>query len=168
GLEHDIRVAKVTTNFEWPNRLKIVIVERQVAIYIESSYNSFAQLDFNGYVLNVARGIKDASAPYVSGLKVGNVYVGDQVKTPEIQALIGFLGKLEPALLGKISELRCDGQGKVKVIMVSGLCIHLGAIKEMENKAENFITISNEVQSKNINAEYIDLTFTKPYIKVKK
>ena len=51
--------------------------------------------------------------------------------------------------------------------MLSGVPILVGDIDHLEEKVGTFITICNEIQSKNIDGYYIDLTFAKPYIKVK-
>lgn len=81
--------------------------------------------------------------------------------------IVTFLSKLDKALLSRISEISVDRQNNVKIIMLSGVPILVGDIDRLEEKVVTFITICNEIQSKNINGYYIDLTFTKPYIKVK-
>ena len=60
-----------------------------------------------------------------------------------------------------------EGDNKVKIIMLSGVPILVGDVDGIEEKVVTFITICNEIQSKNIDGYYIDLTFAKPYIKVK-
>lgn len=168
GLEQDLRIEKVKTGYVWPNILKVEITERQAAFYVKCSYGGFAQLDFNGCVLNVSKGIKDASVPFVSGISAGNVYLGDKVQKNDITKILAFLSKLDKSLLSRISEIAVDGQNKVKIIMISGVPIFVGPVDNIEEKAETFITICNEIKAKNIDVHYIDLTFSKPYIKVKR
>lgn len=168
GLEQDFRVEKVETSYAWPNVLKIQVIERQPAVYIKCAYGGFAQLDFNGYVLSVSKGIKDASVPFVSGLGIGNAYLGDRVQKDDIMKIVTFLSRLDKSLLSRISEISVDNQNSVKIIMLSGVPILVGTIDSLEEKADTFITICNEIKSKNIDGYYIDLTFAKPYIKVKR
>ena len=44
--------------------------------------------------------------------------------------------------------------------------MRLGKAQELAQKAPLFMTVFNEIKDKNIKAEYIDLTFAKPYIKL--
>ncbi|MHC1719058.1 MAG: cell division protein FtsQ/DivIB [Acidaminococcaceae bacterium] len=167
ALEKDFRIEKVDTSYVWPNILKIEVTERQPAIYVKCAYGGFAQVDFNGCVLSVSKGIKDASVPFVSGISVGNAYLGDKVQKNDVGKIVVFLSRLDKSLLSRISEIAVDGQNKVKIIMLSGVQILVGDVDGLEEKVVTFITICNEIQSKNIDGYYIDLTFAKPYIKVK-
>ena len=167
ALEQDFRIEKVDTSYVWPNVMKIEVTERQPAIYVKCAYGGFAQVDFNGSVLNVSKGIKDASVPFVSGVSIGNAYLGDKVQKNDVEKIVIFLSKLDKSLLSRISEISVDGQNKVKIIMLSGVPILVGDVDGLEEKVVTFITICNEIQSKNIDGYYIDLTFAKPYIKVK-
>ena len=166
-LEQDFRIEKVEVSYFWPNIMNIGITERQPAFYIKCAYGGFAQVDFTGRVLSVTKGIKDASVPFVSGVSIGNAYLADKVPNNDVGKIVTFLSKLDKALLSRISEISVDRQNNVKIIMLSGVPILVGDIDRLEEKVVTFITICNEIQSKNINGYYIDLTFTKPYIKVK-
>lgn len=167
ALEQDFRIEKVDVTYGWPNILKIEITERQPAFYVKCAYGGFVQVDFNGCVLNVSKGIKDASVPLVSGISIGNAYLGDKVQKNDVEKILAFLSKLDKSLLSRISEIAVDGQNNVKILMLSGVSILVGDIGQIEGKVDTFITICNEIKSKNIEGYYIDLTFAKPYIKVK-
>ncbi|MFR4383782.1 MAG: hypothetical protein ACLT4X_05695 [Phascolarctobacterium sp.] len=51
--------------------------------------------------------------------------------------------------------------------MRSSLPVLLGTVSELPDKAHLFMTVFNEIKNKNIKAEYINLKFSKPYIKLK-
>ena len=106
--------------------------------------------------------------PFVSGLGIGNAYLGDRVQKDDIMKIVTFLSRLDKSLLSRISEISVDNQNSVKIIMLSGVPILVGTIDSLEEKVDTFITICNEIKSKNIDGYYIDLTFAKPYIKVKR
>lgn len=55
----------------------------------------------------------------------------------------------------------------VKVQLKVGFPILLGPIDELQDKSELFMTVFNEIKGKKIVAEYIDLTYSKPYIRLK-
>jgi cell division protein FtsQ len=166
-LRNDLRVEKVNTSYIWPNILKVYITERKPAVYVECAYNGFVKVGYNGCVLEVAKGIKDASAPFVSGRKIGNVYNGDIIKDKEILALVQFLSKLDKSITSEISEIAIDDSGKIKIYLLSGVPILLGSSEGLEKKADTFVIICNELKTKKINAEYIDLTYSKPYVKIR-
>ncbi|MDD4320253.1 MAG: cell division protein FtsQ/DivIB [Acidaminococcaceae bacterium] len=166
-LRNDLRVEKVSTAYAWPNILKVYITERKPAIYVECAYDGFAKVGYNGCVLEVTKGIKDASAPFVSGRKIGNVYNGDIIKDEEIWAVVKFLGKLDKSITSQIAEISIDNNDKIKIYLLSGVPILLGSSGELAGKINTFIIICNELKTKKINADYIDLTYSKPYVKLK-
>ena len=55
----------------------------------------------------------------------------------------------------------------VKIQLKVGFPILLGPVEELQNKTELFMTVFNEIKGKKIVAEYIDLTYSKPYIRLK-
>lgn len=166
-LSHDLRVEKVDTSYAWPNILKILITDRRPAGYFACAYGGFAKVDFNGQVLSVSKGIKDASAPFISGYVLGNVYDGDTVDDPRVLKLLNFLSKLDKSILEDMSEIVLDSNNHVVIKLLNGLPIILGDIEEIDIKSETFVIICNEIKTKKINAEYIDLTYAKPYIKLR-
>lgn len=166
-LKNDLRVEKVSTAYVWPNILQVDITERTPAIYVECAYNGFVKIGYNGCVMEVTKGIKDASAPFVSGRKIGNVYNGDIIKDKDILEVVKFLGKLDKAITSQISEIAINNANEIKVFLLSGVPILLGNSEGLEEKTDTFIIICNELKTKKIKAEYIDLTYSKPYIKLK-
>lgn len=166
-LRNDLRVEKVSTSYIWPNILQVNVTERKPAVYVECSYDGFAKVGYNGCVLEVGKGIKDASAPFISGRKIGNVYNGDIVKDKEILRLVQFLGKLDKSITSEISEIAIDDSDRIRIYLLSGVPILLGNSEELEKKVDTFVIICNELKTKKINAEYIDLTYSKPYVKLR-
>lgn len=165
-LAHDLRIEKVTTTYSWPNILRVVVKERKPAIYVECSYNGYAKISYSGHVLSVGNGIKDASAPFVSGWKVGNVYAGDLVKDKEINGLLSFLGKLDTAVTKSIVEISLSQEGSIKVYLKNGVPVILGMPENAIKKIDTFTIVCKELETKPIKASYIDLTYDKPYVKL--
>jgi len=165
-LNHDVRIEKATTKYAWPDILKVIVTERRAAVYVGCAYEGIAKVDYAGHVLEVGKGIKDASAPFISGWKAGNVYTGDVVKEPELVALLVFLGKLDKDNTTEIAEIAMDKEGKITFFMQSGIRVIMGSYEKLEEKMDNFIAICNELKTKKIKAQYIDLTYNKPYIKL--
>ena len=166
-LSHDLRVEKVTTRYSWPNVLHVVITERRPAIYVECAYNGYAKVSYSGHVLDVGKGIKDATAPFVSGWQVGNVYAGDKIQDEEVQGLLQFLGKLDTVVTKSIVEIALNPNGSIKVYLKNGVPVILGSPENAIEKLATFTVVCKELESKPIKASYIDLTYAKPYVKLK-
>ena len=166
-LSHDLRIEKVDTAYGWPNILKVIITDRRPAGYFACAYGGFAKVDFNGQVLSVGKGIKDASAPFISGYELGNVYDGDMIDDATVLKLLTFLSKLDTSIVADMSEIDIDGNNHITIRLLNGLPVILGSSDELETKADTFVVICNEIKTKKINAKYIDLTYAKPYIKLR-
>ena len=107
--------------------------------------------------MSVSDGIKEADAPVLSGVVTGNIFFGDTIKEKNVLEILGFLSKLDKEVTDSISEIAVD----------SGYPILLGNADNISDKLDIFITVFNDIKTKNIRAEYIDLTFAKPYIKLR-
>ena len=80
--------------------------------------------------------------------------------------LLQFLQQLTPEALQRIGEIAVDDKQDVKLQLSGSFPVRLGRVQEVSQKASVFMTVFNEIKDKNIKAEYIDLTFGKPYIKL--
>lgn len=163
----DVRFEKAETEYFWPGVLVVRVKERVPAVYIACSYKSYAQVDYNGVVMKVSDGIKEADAPVLSGVVTGNIFFGDTVKEKNVLQILSFLSKLDKEVINSISEIAVDPDNNVKFNLRHGYPILLGNADGIADKLDVFITVFNDIKTKNIRAEYIDLTFAKPYIKLR-
>jgi cell division protein FtsQ len=166
-LTNDLRVESVSTGYAWPNILKVTIAERKPAVYVECAYGGYAKLSYKGVVLEVSNGIKDATAPFVSGWKLGNIYTGDKVEDEGMLALLDFLGKVDPSVQARIAEIVMESGKKLRILLSNGIPIILGDYDDLPNKVDTFNTVYKELETKKVKAAYIDLSFDKPYIKLR-
>lgn len=167
AINGDVRFEKAETEYFWPGVLVVRVKERVPALYIACSYKSYAQVDYNGVVMSVSDGIKQADAPILSGAVTGNVFYGDTIKEKNILAILAFLSRLDKAVINTISEIAVDGDNNVKFNLQYGYPILLGSAADIMDRFDVFVTVFNDIKTKNIRAEYIDLTFAKPYIKLR-
>jgi cell division protein FtsQ len=166
-IANDVRFEKAETEYFWPGVLVVRVKERIPALYIACSYKGYAQVDYNGVVMNVSDGIKEADAPVLSGVVTGNIFFGDTIKEKNVLEILKFLSKLDKEVTDSISEIAVDGSNNVKFNLRYGYPILLGNADNISDKLDIFITVFNDIKTKNIRAEYIDLTFAKPYIKLR-
>lgn len=167
AIANDVRFEKAETEYHWPGVLVVRVKERIPALYIACSYKGYAQVDYNGVVMSVSDGIKEADAPVLSGVVTGNIFFGDTIKEKNVLEILGFLSKLDKEVTDSISEIAVDGSNNVKFNLRYGYPILLGNADNISDKLDIFITVFNDIKTKNIRAEYIDLTFAKPYIKLR-
>ena len=167
AIANDVRFEKAETEYFWPGVLVVRVKERILALYIACSYKGYAQVDYNGVVMSVSDGIKEADAPVLSGVVTGNIFFGDTIKEKNVLEILGFLSKLDKEVTDSISEIAVDGSNNVKFNLRYGYPILLGNADNISDKLDIFITVFNDIKTKNIRAEYIDLTFAKPYIKLR-
>lgn len=167
AIANDVRFEKAETEYFCPGVLVVRVKERIPALYIACSYKGYAQVDYNGVVMSVSDGIKEADAPVLSGVVTGNIFFGDTIKEKNVLEILGFLSKLDKEVTDSISEIAVDGSNNVKFNLRYGYPILLGNADNISDKLDIFITVFNDIKTKNIRAEYIDLTFAKPYIKLR-
>ena len=167
AIANDVRFEKAETEYFWPGVLVVRVKERIPALYIACSYKGYAQVDYNGVVMSVSDGIKEADAPVLSGVVTGNIFFGDTIKEKNVLEILGFLSNLEKEVTDSISEIAVDSGNNVKFNLRYGYPILLGNADNISDKLDIFITVFNDIKTKNIRAEYIDLTFAKPYIKLR-
>lgn len=167
AVANDVRFEKAETEYFWPGVLVVRVKERITALYIACSYKGYAQVDYNGVVMSVSDGIKEADAPVLSGVVTGNIFFGDTIKEKNVLEILVFLSKLDKEVTDSISEIAVDSGNNVKFNLRYGYPILLGNADNISDKLDIFITVFNDIKTKNIRAEYIDLTFAKPYIKLR-
>ena len=123
-------------------------------------------MDPTGHIIGLADGITGGEAPFVSGWHIAAAELGDVTEDEEIQGILGFLGKLDPTLRDRIMEIHVDENKSIKIYLHNGIPIILGTWENGVEKLETFKSICQELEAKKIKAQYIDLTYEKPYIKL--
>lgn len=167
GLKQDIRFMNVSTSYKWPNKLEVSVQEREPALYVANSYNGYIMVDYKGTIMSVTNSIPDSKAPLLTGEKCGNAFVGDDVANERVDSILKFLLSINSEGRRQIAEMMMDEEKCVKLQLRNGLLLRLGRAETMPERAPMFNTVFNEIKDKNIEAEYIDLQFKKPYIKLK-
>ena len=152
AIANDVRFEKAETEYFWPGVLVVRVKERIPALYIACSYKGYAQVDYNGVVMSVSDGIKEADAPVLSGVVTGNIFFGDTIKEKNVLEILSFLSKLDKEVTDSISEIAVDSGNNVKFNLRYGYPILLGNADNISDKLDIFITVFNDIKTKNIRA----------------
>ncbi len=166
ALEHDTRFQTADVRYLWPGVLRVIVKEREAAVYVANSYQSYLKLDYSGMVLDVTAAIPDAKAPLLVGEDCGNVYIGETITNHRVLNILHFLDKIGHDANDQIVEIVVDAGHQVRVQLRGGYPVLLGSADQVTEKADVFCTVFNEIKDKKIQAEYIDLSFAKPYIRL--
>lgn len=166
SLRSDYRVEKADLTLGWPNILRVVITDRQPALYVAMEGTQYAKLDPTGHIIGLADGITGGDAPFVSGWHIAQGDLGDVTEDEEIQGILSFLRKLDPELKERIMEIHVDENKSLKIYLHNGIPVILGTYENAQSKLKTFKAICQELEAKKIKAQYIDLTYEKPYIKL--
>jgi len=166
ALQGDVRVESAEVHYDFPSVLNVYIKERRPSLYIITDYGNYAKLDKTGLVLDMTDGIKDASVPRLAGIACGNAFIGDTLENDTIQEVLKFMDKLKPDAKDQIADMHVDKENKLIIHMRYGFPVMLGPVNELAGKADLFMMVFNEMKGKNVQVEYMDLQYSKPFVRL--
>ena len=166
SLRSDYRVEKADLSLGWPNILKVVITDRKPALYVAMEGGQYAKVDPTGHIIGLADGITGGDAPFVSGWHISATDLGGVTDDEEIQGILKFLNQLDDDLKQRINEIHVDDSQSIRIYLRNGIPVILGSPDNAVAKLKTFKAICQELDTKKIKAQYIDLTYEKPYIKL--
>lgn len=166
SLRSDYRVEKADLSLGWPNILKVVITDRKPALYVAMEGGQYAKVDPTGHIIGLADGITGGDAPFVSGWHISATDLGGVTDDGEIQGILKFLNQLDDDLKQRINEIHVDDSQSIRIYLRNGIPVILGSPDNAVAKLKTFKAICQELETKKIKAQYIDLTYEKPYIKL--
>lgn len=162
----DLRIEKAEVSRLFPATIAIYVTERQPAAFVATNYG-FVQVDKQGIVLAAFKNLRDIKVPIITGVSLGNAYVGDKPSHPFMEKVLLYLSNLDEFSLNELSEVNVTAAGELTVYTLHSGYIRLGNFSNLVQKAKYTSSILRELREKNIAVEYIDLTFASPYIKFK-
>ena len=163
-LQHDLRVDSVKVTYVLPFTLQVNVTERRAAAVVATQFG-FATLDAKGQVINVEAAIEDTSAPIISGIKLGNVLLGDQIDEPVIKGALTYLNSLSDEGRKQIAEINVGDANQLIAYTVDGLPLHLGDTTDMDKKGPLSENMLCDVKARGVAAQYLDVNVKAPFIK---
>ena len=165
-LKNDLRIAEVEVTRQFPTTIIINVKERMPLAYVASSYG-FVQIDKQGVVLAAFKNLRQVNVPIITGIRLGNVYVGDRVDVLPLQNALAYLAALDEPVLNQLSELNIQSPDQMIAYTVNSVRIRVGKGERLEEKAKLTRDILAEIQQRNMPVDYVDLNFASPFIKFK-
>ena len=166
ALQGDVRVESAEAHYDFPSTLNVYIKERQPVLYVVTDYGNYAKLDKTGLVMDMTDGIKEASVPRLAGVACGNAFIGDVLENDAIREVLKFLDGLSPEARDQIADLNIDKDNKLILHVRYGFPVILGPVNELAGKADLFMTVFNEMKGKKVRIQYMDLQYSKPFVRL--
>ena len=104
NLLHDLRIESAVVRRQLPNKIEMEIVERIPVATVACDYG-YLDFDRQGKVIASYRTLKGADIPIITGVKLRDLYIGDDNSNAQVAQVITFLAKIDPADIGEISEV---------------------------------------------------------------
>lgn len=163
-LSKDLRVEDAQISYELPLTMVVRIAERKGISVIPAQFG-YLTLDKNGQVIASDSVIEDTTVPMISGVKGGNILLGNVVTDKPIVQVLDYLRALDDDTFKQIAEVNIGDPDNILVYTVSGIQIRLGDGTNLKDKAELTAAMLKDLPETQGKVEYIDVNPSSPYIK---
>jgi len=166
-LSKDMRIESVNVTRRFPFAVIVNVADRKPVAVMQSEFG-YVLVDKNGVVIKLENAVRKANLPMITGVKLGNILLGDEVKEEGVKKGLEFLNSLSPEGVKAFSEFNAGDPENLMAYTRDGISVHLGdgsAIEERAALAENMV---NDVRARDLAVEYLDTTIGSAYIKLKK
>ena len=160
----DLRVEEAQISYQLPLTMVVNVVERKAVAVVPAQFG-YLTLDSKGQVIASEPAIQDTSVPMISGVKAGNILLGDTVVDKPILAALEYLNSLDEETFKNIAEVNIGDPDAIMAYTVSGVQIRLGDGKDLAKKAELTQSMLQDIKKTHGNVQYIDVNVSSPYIK---
>ncbi|HWR40069.1 MAG TPA: FtsQ-type POTRA domain-containing protein [Patescibacteria group bacterium] len=162
----DLRIAEAEVSRRFPATIVIKVKERLPVAVVGVPYG-FAEIDRRGVVLSVSKNLKRMQVPMITGIQAGNVYVADRINDPLLDTVLDYLSALEEPTLNQLSEINVRSVNEMVAYSLDSVVLRLGNGERMQEKAQLTASILQEMKTKKMKVEYIDLSYVPPIIKMR-
>ena len=134
-LSKDLRIEDAQIGYELPLTMVVRVVERKAIAVIPAQFG-YLTLDKNGQVIASDSVIEDTTVPMISGVKGGNILLGDMVTDKPIVQALDYLRALDDDTFKQIAEINIGDPNNMMAYTVSGIQIRLGDGEDLKSKAD--------------------------------
>lgn len=166
ALEKDLRVDYATVTRDGFNKIIINVKEREKIAIVQTNYG-YAEINYEGLVLQVDKNLPKAHLPLIKGIVVNDVYINDNIDIPSIKNVLTYLQWLSPAYRDMIMEVDFTGDGNVEMITYQGARIILGKVEDPTNLAAESNSFFHEIVKSEIPLDYVNFSYARPVLKFK-
>lgn len=165
-LQNDLRIDTAKVWRDFPNCLNIEITERLPVAVMNCNYG-YVNLDKNSVVIDIYTDAKKIQKPVITGMVLQDVYIGDSINDDTVKKILVYLGLLNNEVLSQIRQVNIVDKEHIELYTVKGTKIILGNLEDVEKIAEKTQEIFKDMSTTTIPVEYIDLSYSRPVLKIK-
>ena len=165
NLLRDLRIESAVVRRQLPHKIEMDIVERIPVATVACDYG-YLDFDRQGKVIASYRSLKGADIPIITGVKLRDLYIGDDNNDPQVAQAISFLARIDPADIGEISEVSLRNPDAVVVYTKTALPIRLGQLTGIPDKAALTQDFLRDQKTTRHTVEYVDFSYDAPFIKL--
>ena len=144
-----------------PDRIKIVVKERQESAYI-SFIGNYIGIDDTGKILEVKQKAEDVSKPIVYGLSIENFEIGSTIYTENEKGkniLYNILKQISINDIGdRIKFIDVNDDDNIRLTLSNDIEVKLGSLDNIKYKMAYLKSIIEEI--KDVNGGVVDITDT--------
>ena len=165
NLLRDLRIESAVVRRQLPHKIEMDIVERIPVATVACDYG-YLDFDRQGKVIASYRTLKGADIPIITGIKLRDLYIGDDNNDPQVAQAISFLARIDPADIGEISEVSLRNPDAVVAYTKTALPIRLGQLTGIPDKAALTQDFLRDQKTTRHTVEYVDFSYDAPFIKL--
>ena len=165
NLLRDLRIESAVVRRQLPHKIEMDIVERIPVATVACDYG-YLDFDRQGKVIASYRSLKGADIPIITGVKLRDLYIGDDNNDPQVAQAISFLARIDPADIGEISEVSLRNSDAVVAYTKTALPIRLGQLTGIPDKAALTQDFLRDQKTTRHTVEYVDFSYDAPFIKL--
>ena len=165
NLLRDLRIESAVVRRQLPHKIEMDIVERIPVATVACDYG-YLDFDRQGKVIASYRSLKGADIPIITGVKLRDLYIGDDNNDPQVAQAISFLARIDPADIGEISEVSLRNPNAVVAYTKTALPIRLGQLTGIPDKAALTQDFLRDQKTTRHTVEYVDFSYDAPFIKL--
>ena len=165
NLLRDLRIESAVVRRQLPHKIEMDIVERIPVATVACDYG-YLDFDRQGKVIASYRSLKGADIPIITGVKLRDLYIGDDNNDPQVAQAISFLARIDPADIGEISEVSLRNPDAVVSYTKTALPIRLGQLTGIPDKAALTQDFLRDQKTTRHTVEYVDFSYDAPFIKL--
>lgn len=166
-LSKDLRIEEVSVRRRLPHTLEIKIKERRPLATITCDYG-YLDLDRNGMIIDSYKTIKTMQIPMITGATVRDLYIGDTVDDELVKKILDFLQRLNEDTLNLLSEIAIVEADYIVMYTATerAVQIRIGKLERLDEKARLTEDFMRDLATNPHPVEYVDFSYTAPFIKL--
>ena len=166
-LSKDLRIEEVSVRRSLPHTLEVTIKERRPLATIVCDYG-YLDLDKNSVVIDSYKSLKTMKIPMITGARVRDLYIGDELDDELVKKILDFLQRLSEDTLNRLSEIAIVEQDYIVMYTATdrAVQIRIGKLERLDDKARLTEDFLRDLETNPHPVEYVDFNYTAPFIKL--